>query len=543
MAEFSYLNPFSKYFLKNKPTSEQRKEFEFIKNSQGVAEDEGRAAAYKGQWSQPYEIGMPGDVYGGDIYSAPISFNEYFNYKVARISKYREMSFYPDISDALDMVADDSVIENDKGQIVSLEFTKELNSRDSRLILEEWEYLLHEVFYVRERLWDWYRKWLIDGEIFLEIVLNDSKDSVIGVKLLPAFNTFPSYTGDLITNFVQTNDQGNYSVKDENAQIIFPNDQIAYASWGVYGKSKLDVRGYLEPAVRVYNQLRNLEDAVVVYRLVRAPERRVWNIEVGKLPPGKAEEHIKKLIHKYRKQVNYDPSTGAIDSSQNVQALTEDFWFAKRDGVGSTVDPLPSGIQLGEMDDINYFLYKLRQVLKVPKDRFVDQTGGSYNSGRGIEREEVRFTKFIIRQQNKFKKLFLDVLIQQLRLKGFNDKYLDRSLYDIQWSKSNYYQEFKQQDIIESKINTWASMSGYVVSQDDPNAPFSREYVMKNMVRMSDAEWEENERLRKQEQEEAKKEIEKAQKEADANAAEVDADQPTGDKEDLEVPTQSGEAE
>ena len=497
------LNPFSKYFLKGKNFEREAQE-EYINNAQGIAEDEGAIELYKKNKAASIADNFN---YTGDIYSSPIHFQQFFDSKTQRISKYREMSYYPDISDALDMISDDAVLEDEKGNIISLAFNKDLNNRDKRLILNEWNHLNNNVIKVKERLWDWFRKWLIEGELYLEIVLNDKKDGIVGLKPLPAFNMMPIYVSDIIHEYTQTISKNSPGKSPEENTLVFPPEQILYVNWGKYEGTKVNVKGYLEDVVRVYNQLRNLEDALVVYRLVRAPERRVWNVEIGRMTTGKAEEHVKKLINQYRKQSNYDPVTGAIDSAQNVQSLTEDFWFPKREGQGTTVDSLPSGVQLGELEDVNYFLGKLRQILKVPKDRFIDQTGGTYSSGRSIEREEIRFTKFIMRQQNRFKIIFNQLLIQQLRFKGFDDKFLDKNLYDFKWSKSNFYQEFKAQEVIESRINTWASMSSYVVSKEEPNGAYSKEYVMEHYMNMTKAEIEENEEKRKKEMAIVKKEL------------------------------------
>ena len=178
----------------------------------------------------------------------------------------------------------------------------------------------------------------------------------------------------------------------------------------------LDVRGYLESVIRIYNQLKSLEDSLIVYRLVRAPERRVWNIEVSRLPHQKAEEYIKGLIHKYKRKHTYNPADGSVDSSRNVQSLAEDFWFAKREGQGTNVETLASGMNLGELDDVKYFLAKMYKALQIPKTRWSpDLQPSNYSTGRELDREELKFTFFINSMQKQFKKVIKDCFMEQIK--------------------------------------------------------------------------------------------------------------------------------
>ncbi|GAF82463.1 unnamed protein product, partial [marine sediment metagenome] len=348
---------------------------------------------------------------GGNIYVAPIHFHQIFAEKVEKIKKYREMERYPEISEAIDMVCDDTIVTDAKGKIINLSFNKELPRRTEKQLKKEFDYVVNVVLKSKENMWDYFRKFLVEGEQFLELVMDGKKKKIIGVKPLASFSTFPLFKGDKIVGYMQRN------LEDETKDIMYPKNQVSYVHWGKFGNDKADIRGYLDPAIVTYNQLKALEDAVVVYRLVRAPERRVWNIEVGRMPKGKAEEYIKGLIHKHKKQINYNPTTGAVDSSKNIQSMTEDFYFAKNEGQGTTVDQLAGGQTLGEMEDVKYFMKKLYKVLKLPKNRFEDASS-VYNNGMSLEREEVRFGKFIDRVQQRYKKHVLDVFIQHIKLLG-----------------------------------------------------------------------------------------------------------------------------
>jgi len=484
MAEFSYLNPFGKYFLRGKNEKGMQRQKQFLDNAQGVSENEGMFATFD-QW------GVPDMGYGGEFSSSSIKFSQAFNQKKFRITKYREMEMYPEISDALDVICDEAIVADEKGNVITLTIKKDLPSVDKRMVRKEFEYISNEVLGTREKLWEMYRKWLVEGEIFLELVLNKYGNKVIGTKTLASFITFPVYVQDMITSFMQYQTPNDTYNKNEK---VFPVQQLAYAYWPIIGSNKIDVRGYLEPCIRTYNQLKNLEDALVVYRLVRAPERRIWNIEVGRMPTGKAEEYLKKLIHKYKRQISYNSATGEIDSTQNVQALTEDFWFASREGQASTVQNLQGGLQLGEIEDVNYFLRKMYKTLKVPRARFEDPQS-QYNPGANIEREEIKFNKFVERTQYHFKKMIMDVFIQQLRLRNYNEKLLDRNLYDITFTKSNYFKEYKEMSLREAKINIYNSMSTYIYSPDNLNGTFADEFVKKNLAGFTDEEFETNKQM------------------------------------------------
>ncbi len=295
----------------------------------------------------------------GELYSVhtKTTFQDTFNTKASRISFYRQMSLFPEISDALDHISDDGIIDNGDGQIITLDFhepDKKLPKGIQKKVIKEFNFLINNVFKIKDQGWDLFRKFLIEGELYLEVILNKNKKTISALKILPAFTMVPVYEGNVIVKYAQVgikNDKGGVEEK------FFEPNQVLYINWGQYGINHLDIRGFLESSIRPYNQLKNMEDSVVIYRLVRAPERRIWNIATGKLPKGKAEEYIKKLISKYKKRINYNSQTGEIDTSQSVQALTEDFWFAKpEEGQGTTVDTLTSNLQLGEIEDVKYFM-------------------------------------------------------------------------------------------------------------------------------------------------------------------------------------------
>ena len=470
------------------------KDFKNIPNSNEQYEDSEERSVGRSE-EQMLDMGLA----DGSIYNTYVEFRTIFEDKRARCRRYREMAMFPEITDSLDTICDDAIVENDRGEIINLNINEKLPDNVKKLVLNEFEYLSGEVFRVHDKLWDLFNKFMIEGEIYLEIILNKKKNSISGIKLLPAFSMTPEYSGNTIVRFIQEGSTGSSS----QTSIPFASNQILYANYGMYGKNLADVKGFLETSVRTYNQLRNMEDALVIYRLVRAPERRVFNIDTGRMPKGKAEEYIKRLINKYKKRLNYDSDTGKINSSQNVQSLTEDFWFAKSESGESSVTNLSSGMQLGELGDVKYFLSKLYKTLKMPKSRWEESTPFSAGKVGEVSREEVKFSRFIERLQNRFKKIIKDALLMQLKLKGFNEKYIKNNLYDISFTQSNLFKEFKEREIMKEKVDIWSSISQYVIRKDNIDSGagvFSREFALKNVVGLTDREYLENEKMRAEEE-------------------------------------------
>ena len=465
------INPFSKKFLNfNKEDTTLAKEM--IKNAVGNGED---------------DLQMIGDQEQGFTYfdsrQSGITFSQWFIDKKTKIGKYREMANYTEITNALDMVLDEAISKNSKGESFEFEIIKDsdLKKKDLKQLENDFKHVVNTLFNFEEMGYDLFFKFLVDGELYLEVVLSDNKKDIIGLKPLSSFNMAPIFEGGHIVKFVQLDEEGKETLKQ------FPPNQVLYISFGRYGANKQDVRGYLNNSVRVYNQLRNLEDAVVIYRLVRAPERRVWNIETGNAPAGKSEELVKKVMHSYKRNLNYNSETGLINSSQNIQALTEDFWFARKEGAGSSVDILQGGQQLGELEDINYFLKKLYKSLKIPPTRWgepLGQQGTQYTNTKEIEREELNFTKFVERLQSKFVKVIEECFITLLEVRGYDIKFLDRKRYRIKMLMNNHFRQFRELEMMREKLDMLNNYQDLVLSTDNPEGKLSEQFFMEEIVNL-----------------------------------------------------------
>jgi len=529
-------NPFAKYFRFGRITDSNVKDnIEERKNSQGYSQEE-LDFGFASYWN--YGIGSP-DNSGYGMSSISIQFDQYFRAKAQRIFKYREMSYYPDINDGLDMICDEAMVENSFGDYIELKLTEEVPEHIEEQLRDYWSYLINDVFELNDTGWDLFRRWLVDGELYVELILDDDGDDIISFKVLPPQTMTPVYADNELIGFVQTpsyaygvndggasgnvdnagygdngtgyNDDTSNEANSDNNEVRFDKDQVVYINYGETGRNKLDVRGFLESNIRIYNQLKYLEDAVVVYRIVRAPERRIWNVGVGKMPKGKAEQYIQGLIQRYRKNVYYDPSTGAMDSSRNFQAMTEDFWFAKdENGEGTSVDTLAGGQQLGEMNDVYYFEKKLHQNMKIPKNRWggaSDDVSDVYTSGKSgeITREEIKFSRFVNRLQKRFSEMFMDAYLTLLRLNGFDDTYISDTLFRIQFTQSNLWKQYKELEILEARFGILGAIETYIYKpEENDNGPFSMEFVLKNWFLMSDEEYEANKEALSKEKEAAR---------------------------------------
>ena len=479
------INPLYKLFAKTRTKDDLEKEEQSLKNSVSTSENEFISRS-KNQF-----------VNSGEITTQFVNFDQLFNSKHDKILKLRLMEDFPEISDALDTVSDESIVKNADGNILSLVIKDEedLPSNIVKQVREESDYLLEEVFNVKERAWPLMKRFLVEGEIYLEKILNDKKDSIIGLKVIPPFKITPFYQSNVIKGFIHGTIEKERSIVEGDVNLN--PQQVAYINWGEYINGDItDPKSYLYSSMKTYNQLKNLEDSLIVYRLTRSIEKRVFNIETGQMPTGKAREFINKLINTYKKNTLYDPGTGTIQSSQHLMSLNEDFWFTQQDGKGSKVETLQSGMNLGELKDIDYFLKKLYKTLKMPRSRWED--GNSlFGSGKGgeITREEIKFDNFIDRIHSRFKKLFLDCLLTQLKLKGIDEKYINVRLYDYQFSKANYFADYKEMELIETKFGILNNIFPLIWSPSNPNGIFDQEFILKKYFKMSEEDYLENQEL------------------------------------------------
>lgn len=443
----------------------------------------------------------------------------YYNYvygsytlqqKRQRMNEYREMEYYPEVADAIDLVVDSAVQLNIEDTAVHLEITDE-NVRLAKdgeieiLIQEEWEYFFNEVYGGNDALDSNFRRWFVDGELYLENVKGKLGEGYLKIKRLPA-DTMIMERNDIgaiikywqiLSDFANNpRPAGGYGLPASNVshttpmsqaeRIEFKLDEITYCDSGLYGPGGLiDSRSRLEYALRTYRQIKLLEDALVIYRIVRAPEKRVFKINIGNMPKGAAESYMKELIERYRTKKIYDPSTGQINQKYNPIAMTEDYWIPHRGaGVGDTnIDVLKGGEHLGEISDVEYFLKKLYRSLKVPTYMIENKQSPMGDKGAAVvTQEDIRFARHIERLQNQFaehlQKLFVNHLILRKLDKLFDD--MPPRAIQLKFTPPSYYKEYKDIEVAAARVALFTQMI--------ETGAYPRMYLLKNIMKMTDVE-------------------------------------------------------
>ena len=427
--------------------------------------------------------------------------------KRQKVMLYRTMALYPEIMNAIDIICNEAIVPDSNNTVAHLDINRDIPEDINRLLHKEFDYVMNGVFRSKEgELKNLFRKFVIDSELFIEFIKGDKdKDGIIGYQILPCHSTIPIYGPDgKIHGYLH--EKKNYKENEESDLVPFEKNQIGYATWEKGATH--NVRGYLESAKRAYNHLLQLEDSVVIYRLVRAPERRLWNVEMGRTGNSKAEEYLNAIMNKYQRTLYYNPTDGKIDAQKTIQSMSEDYWFVKKEGQGTDVQVLQSGMNLGEINDIEYMLRKLYKALRMPITRWdAALVGSNYQSGKQIEREELKFSQMI----DDFKMLFIPILreafINHIVFKYKNypniNKWVKRrDMFDITLVQSNYFREYKDMERMTDRLTLLAAVRDLMIDPNNPetrNNPLSQKYVLTHpaIMGMNEEEWNLNSELRK----------------------------------------------
>lgn len=405
-----------------------------------------------------------------------------------RIRDYRTMAAYSEVADALDEICDEFVNIDDKGNIINLTLiNNDLEAAEKEEIQDQLEKYV-EYYDLKTKGWQYFRQFIVEGEIFFEqIIHKDHVDSgVLGVINVPSELIDPVYNNIqnmLIKGYIYKKpifDPQNPTKIDKFEFIPLDENQIVYVNSGVFNEDKTVTLPFLENARRSYRQLSLIEDAIVIYRLVRAPERLVFNVDTGNLAPPKAEAYIRKLSANYWSTKTYDSNQGDISQKFNPQSMLDAFWFAKRAGSeGTTVTQLPGGANLGELSDLMYFIKKLYRSLKVPTSRLDPQD--AFRDGSEILREELKFARFIIRQQQRFSNGMKRGFITHLKLKGLWEQYdLKEQDFDLDFNVPSNFYELRESQRLEMKANNYNNLAA--------NEFVSPTYAQKKYLGWSDKE-------------------------------------------------------
>tara|TARA_B100000953_G_scaffold260469_1_gene225923 strand:- start:1024 stop:2388 length:1365 start_codon:yes stop_codon:yes gene_type:complete len=411
------------------------------------------------------------------------------------IMKYRTISQYPEVDLAVEDICNEAITV-ESGKILKLDLDKlEQSNKVKDLISMEFNKIL-QLTNFRNNAYDIFKRWYVDGRLFFHVII-DPKKPGDGIKELRAIDPTkirkiketekvrdPKTGAELIKEGPEYYLYQDESMYNSSEGLKINTDAIIQVNSGLLNENRDKVIGYLQKALKPLNQLSMMEDSLVIYRISRAPERRIFYIDVGNLPKGKAEEYLNNTMNRYRNKIVYDPTTGAIRDEKIHRNVMEDFWLPRREGGrGTEIDTLPGGANLGEIEDIQYFQQKLYKALNIPMSRLTEADAFSIGRSSEITRDELKFQKFINRIRIKFSNMFYEALKRQLVLKNIIKVEEWASMKDgitIEYSRDNYYAELKDSEILRERIEMVQMMDEYI------GLFWSKDWIRRNILKLND---------------------------------------------------------
>ena len=416
------------------------------------------------------------------------------------IRRYRQMALQPEVDSAIEDITNEAIVSDKDDSPVEIELSN-LEASDSikKSIRDEFDHI-KKLLDVDKAAHQIFRRWFIDGRMFYHKVvdLEDPSKGILELRWIDPLkikklrivekppmdaDQFMKYDYGKTTEFYIYNEKG---VNNTNQGNKIANDAIAYITSGVKDQGKNIVLSYLHKAIKYLNQLRMLEDSIVIYRLSRAPERRIFYIDVGNLPKIKAEQYLRDVMSRYRNKLVYDSNTGEIRDDKKHMSMLEDFWLPRREGGrGTEITTLPGGQNLGELTDIKYFQTQLYKALNVPPSRLESDKSFDLGKSEEINRDEIKFTKFVGRLRKKFSDLFHDLLKTQLILKGVitPDDWEDMKEHiQYDYLYDNHFSELKDLEMLQKKMEVLNELDLYVGKY------FSQDYVMRQLLQFTEQE-------------------------------------------------------
>ena len=420
------------------------------------------------------------------------------------ITRYREMANHPELEMAIDDIVNEAITHDVTGRTVDIILNK-LKQPETikKRIVEEFENVL-KMLNFGNLSDDLFKRWYIDGRIYYHVVIDESnpKNGIQELRYIDPRKIRkvrevkkmrdPKSGAQIIQSIAEYyvyNDRAPSAqsfTSEVNSGLRIATESVINVNSGMMDAKNTFVISYLHKAIKPLNQLRMIEDAVVIYRISRAPERRIFYIDVGNLPKGKAEQYLRDVMLKYRNKMVYDAQTGELRDDRKHMSMLEDFWLPRREGgKGTEITTLPAGQNLGELEDVKYFRQKLLNALNVPISRLEPQQGGMIGIGRTTEvtRDEVKFTKFIIRLRNKFSQIFDHALRIQLVLKGICtteewDRFKEDIYYD--YKKDNNFTELRDAELLRERLGLLQVVDPYI------GRYYSAEWVRRKILQLSD---------------------------------------------------------
>ena len=442
------------------------------------------------------------------------------------IKRYREMALHPECDSAIEDVVNEAIVSDTNDSPVEIELSN-LNASDGikNKIREEFKNIL-DLLDFQTKAHEIYRNWYVDGRLYYHKVI-DLKKPEEGIQELRYIDAMKmryvrqavkqdknrlsninsdnpmDYEFPQIEEYFLYTPKANFPTQNPSSMtggqkgIKFTKDSIAYCTSGLVDRNKGSTLSYLNKAIKALNQLRMIEDSLVIYRLSRAPERRIFYIDVGNLPKVKSEQYLRDVMMRYRNKLVYNADTGEIKDDKKYMSMLEDFWLPRREGGrGTEITTLPGGQNLGEITDIKYFQEKLYKSLNVPPSRIGGDSG--FNLGRSSEilRDEIKFSKFVGRLRKRFSALFSDMLRTQLLLKNVVtpedwDLMSEHIQYDFLYD--NHFSELKESELMTERLNLAATAKPYIGKY------YSQDYIRRKVLRQTDEEIIEQDKIMKKE--------------------------------------------
>jgi hypothetical protein len=438
----------------------------------------------------------------GGYFGTAVDFDGTIKSDIDLIKKYRDMALHPEAESAISEICNEAIVYDETFTTVKVDTT---NIKQSKGIKDKIEAEFEEVLGLLDfsrRGYEIFRKWYIDSRLYYHIII-DEANKKRGIKELRPIDPTKirkvrkitkkpleksTHAGVQVVTAVEEfyvyNEQEPASSALSMQGLKINPDAICFVHSGLFDGYNKKIIGYLHKAIKALNQLRMIEDAVVIYRITRAPERRVFYVDVGNLPKQKAEEYVRGLMQRYRNKLMYDPNTGEVQDSRKHMSMLEDFWMPRREGGrGTEIQTLEAGQNLSEMDDVKYFQKKLFQSLNVPTSRLEQTTGFNLGKASEISRDEVKFFRFIERLRMKFSELFLELLRVQLILKNIIKEDEWGAIEDrlaFKFAKDSHFSELKESEILKDRLQTVRDAEDFVGKY------YSREWVRKHILRQTE---------------------------------------------------------
>lgn len=444
-------------------------------------------------------------VEAGGFYGSALDYGANLRDENASIIQYRNMSVYPEIDNAVDEIVNATIVPGTERKPVKIDLKDLQIPEPIKLkIYKEFDKILHLLDFNRKS-YEIFRRWYIDSKIFYNIVI-DKDQPIDGIKEIIPLDPLKikkirkinkendKISGQLISLIKSIEEYYLYTNTDKDTFLAtgpsglkLSTDSVVYCPSGIADLNTKRVLGYLHKAIRPLNMLRQLEDSLLVYRVARAPERRVFYVDVGQLPKQKAEQYMRDMMSRFRQRLIYNQGTGEVRDERNHLSILEDYWLPRREGSrGTEITTLPGGNAMSQIEDVDYFKKKLYSSLNVPLSRLMaDQTG--FNMGRSVEitREEVKFYKFIERIRYQFSTMFLDFLRIQVILKGImteDDWYEMKSDIKFVFNTDNYFWDLKESEILAERLKLLSFVEPHLGKY------FSTEYVRRTILKQTEEE-------------------------------------------------------